>query len=296
MLVSKNKWWVESTEIHILPLKTLTHEEDSHLLIDQTITYSNLPDSTFAGWNVVVMAGSRGIGRAVALDFVKQGANVAVCARGELGLDAVARESDQMGQKIHTQLCDVADADAVGAFMSSAAKTLGGIDVLINCASAMASGNDDSVWSASFKVDLLGNVHATNAAMPFLKESAHASIINMASIAALKAVPVRPAYGAIKAAVMHQTASSAWALARDGIRVNCVVPGSIEAPGGIWERISQSNPALYQETLGSIPLGRFATPDDIAKVVLFLASSDASWITGQSIVVDGGQTLVRPGV
>ncbi len=117
----------------------------------------------------------------------------------------------------------------------------------------------------------------------------------MASVAALKAAPARIAHGAMKAAVVHETASNALALAADGIRVNCVLHGSTEAPGGIWGQLSQANPKLYRETLESIPLGRLATPDDIARVVLFLASSKAGWITGQSIVVDGGQSLSRPG-
>lgn len=249
----------------------------------------------FEAWKIVVMGGSRGIGRAMTLGFAEQGANVAACARDPAALDTLAHDMSQTGQKAYMAACDVGDAGAVSGFVADAAAALGGIDVLVNCASAMASGNDGGVWSASFNVDLLGSVHATDAALPFLKGSAHASIVNMASVAALKPVPARPAYGAIKAAVMHQTASSALALAADGIRVNCVVPGSTESPGSIWEQILRNDPGLYRETRASIPLGRLATPEDIARVVLFLASPDAAWITGQSIVVDGGQSLVRPG-
>ena len=249
----------------------------------------------FEAWKIVVMGGSKGIGRAVTLGFAERGANVAACARDPDALATLVRDMGQAGPKAYTAPCDVGDAGAVAAFVSNAAAALGGIDVLVNCASAMTPGNDDAVWSASFNIDLLGSVHATDAALSFLKGSAHASIINMASVAALKPVPARPAYGAIKAAVMHQTASSALALAADGIRVNCVVPGSTEAPGGKWEQISRSDPGLYRETRASIPFGRLATPEDIARVVLFLASPDAAWITGQSIVVDGGQSLVRPG-
>jgi 3-oxoacyl-[acyl-carrier protein] reductase len=270
-------------------------KEPSIMEAERELVASSKPRQVFKDWNVVVMGGSRGIGHAVALGFAEQGAKVAVCARRQDALDTLARDVGQIGQTAYVATCDVGDAVAVSTFISNAAAALGGVDVLVNCASAMAAGSDDSVWSASFNIDLLGSVHATNAALSFLKGSAQASIVNMASIAALKAVPVRPAYGAIKAAVMHQTASSALALAADGIRVNCVVPGSTESSEGIWERIAQTNPGLYQDTRASIPLGRFARPEDIAKVVLFLASSDAAWITGQNIVVDGGQSLVRPG-
>ena len=91
---------------------------------------------------------------------------------------------------------------------------------------------------------------------------------------------------------MHQTRSSAKLLAADGIRVNCVIPGSTVFPGGIWDRVSQTDPTLYETTRDRIPLGRLAVPEDIAKVVFFQVSPDAGWITGQSIVVDGGQALV----
>ena len=253
------------------------------------------PTRMFDGWKVVVTGGSRGIGRAVTLGFAARGSAVAACARSGDALDALAAELAPFGRKTHLATCNVGHADAVSTFISNAASALGGIDVLVNCASALAVGNEGSAWSASVDVDLLGSVRAADVALPFLKGSAHASIINMASVGALKAVPLRPAYGAIKAAVMHNTTSSALALAVHGIRVNCVVAGSTEAPGGVWERISRTDPALYGETRASIPLGRLATPEDIAAVVFFLASPEAAWITGQSIVVDGGQSLVRPG-
>lgn len=253
------------------------------------------PGQVFAGWKVVVMGGSRGIGRAVALGFAGRSASVAVCGRSQQALEAVGEELAVHGQPFYVAACDVAETAAVEAFVTVAASAFGGLDVLVNCASALAPGNDAGAWSASVNVDLMGGLRALDAALPFLRRSGHASVINMASVAALKAVPARIAHGAMKAAVVHETASNALALAADGIRVNCVVPGSTEAPGGIWDRLSRANPELYRETLESIPLGRLATPDDIARVVFFLASSEAGWITGQSIVVDGGQSLSRPG-
>ncbi len=248
----------------------------------------------FAGWRAVVVGGSRGIGRAVTLGFAARGADVAACGRGREALDALADELRPAGCRTHLAACDVTDGAALAAFVTAAAEALGGLDVVVHCASA-ASGSNDPAWSACMSIDLLGGVLAADAALPFLRRSAHASVVNMASVAALRATPQRPAYGAIKAAVMHQTASSAMALAADGIRVNCVVAGSTEAPGGIWERLARDKPELYRDVRDSIPLGGFATADDIARVVFFLASPDAAWITGQSIVVDGGQSLVRSG-
>jgi len=119
------------------------------------------------------------------------------------------------------------------------------------------------------------------------------SIVNISSISALRASARSAPYGAVKAAVMHYTGSQGKMLAKKGIRVNCVAPGSIEFPGGSWEDRKTSNPELYQSTLASIPFGRMGKPEEIAEVVLFLASDKASWVTAQTIVVDGGQ-LVGP--
>ena len=100
-----------------------------------------------------------------------------------------------------------------------------------------------------------------------------------------------PAYGAVKAAMLHYTASQAAMLARRHIRVNCIAPGSIEFPGGLWEERRLANDPLYTRILNSIPFGRLGTPDEIAEVALFLCSTHARWITGQTLVVDGGQLL-----
>ena len=253
------------------------------------------PDShataCFAGWRVMVVGGTRGIGRAVALGFAERGAGVAVCGRDRASLDAIASELNSRQVTTLAAMCDVTDPASLGEFVSAAAHALGGVDVLVNCASAFALSADEAAWSASMDVDLMGSVRASRLAVPYLRASPHGSIVNMASVAVLQATAQRQAYGAIKAAIVHQTASNAKALAADRIRVNCVVPGSTEFAGGIWDRIGKSDPALYQSTRDSIPLGRLGRPDDIARAVLFLASPDAGWITGQSIVVDGGQSL-----
>ncbi|WP_158744800.1 SDR family NAD(P)-dependent oxidoreductase [Acidisphaera sp. L21] len=242
----------------------------------------------WSGKRVVVMGGSKGIGRSIALGFAAEGAAVAICARGA---EALASAKAEMGPSSFTGQVDLADADAIAKFLPAAAKALGGVDVLVNNASGFGSADDEAGWAASVSVDLMAIVRASQAALPFLQAQPGGSIVNISSISALRPTKRNPPYGAIKAAVMHYTASQAKMYAASGVRVNCVAPGSIEFPGGTWERRRTEDPALYNGTLAQIPFGRMGTPEEIAEVVLFLASSKARWVTGQSIIVDGGQLL-----
>ncbi|MFC7735159.1 SDR family NAD(P)-dependent oxidoreductase [Roseomonas sp. GCM10028921] len=246
----------------------------------------------FSGRRAVVMGGSRGIGRSIALAFAQQGASVAICARGAEALERTRAEIEALGARAHAAPCDLSDADAIARFLPAAAEALGGIDILINNASGFGRADDEESWAASLSVDLMAVVRASHAARPWLERSGPgANIVNIASIAALRPTKRNPPYAAVKAAVVQYTSSQARILAPQGIRANCVSPGSIEFPGGTWERRRTEDPALYDATLASIPFGRMGRPEEVAEAVLFLASSRAGWITGQSLVVDGGQLL-----
>jgi len=245
----------------------------------------------FTGKRVVVTGGSRGIGRAIALAFASAGSDVSICARDAGALESARAEIARAGRRAHAAVCDLADGPAVTRYVAEAGAALGGIGVLVNNASGFGMGDNEAGWAAGLAVDVMAVVRASHAALPFLEAAPGNSIINISSISGLRASVRAPAYGAVKVAMMHYTASQAATLARKGIRVNCIAPGSIEFPGGTWESLRLANDPLYAQVLGKIPFGRMGTPDEVAEVALFLASTHARWITGQTLAVDGGQLL-----
>jgi 3-oxoacyl-[acyl-carrier protein] reductase len=245
---------------------------------------------SFKGKKVLVAGGSRGIGRSIALAFAENGADVAICARGAESLRAAEGDLKRHGTKVFATPCDLGNEQQVTGTVNAAAAALGGLDVLVNNASGLGMKDDESGWQAGINVDLLGTARASRTAIPYLEKS-KGSIINISSISGLMASARSPSYAAVKAALINYTMSQGLALAEKQIRCNCIAPGSIEFPGGLWEERKTSDPKLYQAILDGIPWGRLGEPEEIADVALFLASPLARWITGQTIAVDGGQSL-----
>jgi 3-oxoacyl-[acyl-carrier protein] reductase len=243
-----------------------------------------------SGRRALVAGGSRGIGLAIARSFAAAGADVAICARGAAALESASTSLKSSGHRVSVRACDLSRAEDVRDWVEAAAQDLGGIDILVNNASAFGRTDDEEGWAASVQVDLLSPVRASHAALPYLERQG-GSIIHISSIAGLRASVRTPPYGAVKAALVEYTKTQALALARKRIRVNCIAPGSIFFDGGAWHTAQQKNPALYERILSSIPSGRYGTPEEIAQVATFLVSGQASWVTGQTIAVDGGQSL-----
>ena len=244
-----------------------------------------------SGKRAVVTGGSRGIGRAIALGCAEAGASVSICARGADALAPVRDEIAGHGVTAHAQACDVANPQALSSYIEAAAAALGGIDILVCNASGFGTTDDEAGWARSIDVDLLGTARAIRAAVPHIEKAGGGAIINISSISGIGASARTPPYGAVKAAIMSYTQSEAAVLAKKGIRVNCVAPGSIEFPGGSWEKRKSDAPNLYNAILRGIPFGRLGHPEEVANVVVFLASPLANWVTGQTISVDGGQLL-----
>jgi len=240
------------------------------------------------GKAAIVTGGSRGIGRAIAHAFAEEGCHVALCARGAEDLRATEGELREHGIKVHAQTCNVAKVEELETFLAGARAALGRVDVLVNNASGFGVMDDESGWSAGFEVDIMAAVRAAWKAVPWLEEVGGGSIIHIASTSGLEAGSPPP-YAAAKAALISHSKTLAIDLAPRGIRVNCVAPGSIEFAGGLWETIKRANLERYEAIRASIPSGRLGTAEEVARAVVFLASEAASWITGVTLSVDGGQ-------
>jgi len=242
------------------------------------------------GSNCVVLGGSRGIGRSIALGLAEEGANVAICARNEGALRQTESEIAALGVRAHAGSCDVGDAAELAAFLDAARAALGGVDVLVHNASALAVGPDLSDWAASLRVDVMAGVHAAEQVMPWMEESGGGSILFVSSISGLEADP-SPDFGytAAKAALIAHAKKLAVMHAPRGIRVNAIAPGSIDFPGGVWSMIKQEQPEMYEGVRASIPWGRLGSPEEVADVAVFLVSPRAAWVAGECICVDGAQ-------
>lgn len=245
-------------------------------------------DLGLTGKRAVVTGGSKGIGRAIALGLAAEGAQVAICARGEEALRETETELRKLSDKAVAEVCDVSDAEALDRFLTSAHTQLGGVDILVNNVSALGVGEDLAAWQKNIDLDLLASVRATQRVVPWMAEAGGGCVLFMSSISGIEPSGSAP-YAAMKAALISYSKSLAISLAAKKIRVNAIAPGSIEFEGGVWERVRTQNPQRYAETIARIPWGRMGTAEEVADVAVFLASERARWVTGACIAVDGAQ-------
>ena len=246
-------------------------------------------DLGLRGKKALITAGSRGIGLCIAQALADEGVDVAICARSEGGLESARKDLEGRGVKCFTQSVDVGDGDRLRAFVAAAAEALGGLDVVV-CNASGGAGMGDAAWQANVDVDLLGAARTVEAAVPFLAQSDAGAAVFISSTAALEYLGVPQPYNAIKAAMIVHASDLSQALAPQGIRVNTVSPGPIFFEGGNWEMIKNAMPKIYEAALAQCAIGRMGEPEEVARVVTFLASPAASLITGANIVADGGFT------
>ena len=254
--------------------------------------------SEFAGRAALVTGGASGIGLATARLLAARGARVAVLDRVKPPEDPETGE----GRGLYPVLADVTDDAAVRAAVAQAGRTLGGLDILVNNAGIGAAGtvedNDDEEWHRVLDVNVLGIVRTTRAALPLLRravrEHGQAAIVNTCSIAGTAGLPQRALYGASKGAVYALTLAMAADHVAEGIRVNCVNPGTADTP---WVgRLLDAAPDPAAERAALVarqPMGRLVTADEVAAAIAYLASPLAGATTGTALAVDGGMSGLR---
>lgn len=244
------------------------------------------------GRRAIVTGGTRGIGRAIAFGLATEGVDIAICARHADAVDDTVAALRATGVASFGRAFDVAEGGMLKSFVADAAQALGGLDSLVCNTSAMAEGVTEADFRRAFEVDLMHTVNAATAALPFLEKSKGGSIIAISSISGSEDYGYEGvSYGTMKAALLFYMKSLARHAAPKGIRANVVSPGTTYFKGGFWHDVEIKTPDSFAATLAENPMGRMATPEEIAQVVTFLASDAASFVAGANLVVDG--TLTR---
>jgi 3-oxoacyl-[acyl-carrier protein] reductase len=244
-----------------------------------------------------VSGSSRGIGRATARAFLVEGARVVVTGRDAATLDETAREfTGEFGSEhVHAFAGDLTDTQTIARAVAETRDRWGGVDCLVsNIGSGTASPGwrlTRGDWEAVFETNLWSAVRLVEATLPSMVEAGRGSIVLVASIVGLESINAPLTYSASKAALINYGKNLARQIGASGVRVNCVAPGNVLFPGGSWERKLAERREFFEHFIETeVPLQRFGRPDEIADLVVFLASERSSFITGSCIVADGGQT------
>ncbi len=247
-------------------------------------------DLGLRGKRAIVTGATKGIGRAIVEALVAEGAAVGFCARSEDEVQAAVTDLTAKGGEVIGGAVNVRDAEAYKAWLDRTAQALGGCDVFVPNVSAGGGMDSEKNWWKNFEVDVLHTVRGCEALMEHLKKSGQGAIVIISSTNAIETFAAPMAYNAMKASLITYAKQLSQFVGKAGVRVNAVSPGPVYFEGGAWEMIKGTNPKFYESTLRAIPCGRFGTPEEVARVVTFLASPAASLVTGANVVADNGFT------
>ena len=252
-------------------------------------------DLQLRGKRALVTGGTRGIGRAIALGLAAEGCDVALCARNGSAVAQTVAALRELEVSAYGEALDVSDGDALEKFVGRAAMLLGGLDIVVCNASALAEGSDEEAFRRAFDTDLMHTRNAAEAAIPHLQAAGGGSILAISSISGSEDYGyASSAYGTMKAALFFYVKSLARHVAGLGIRVNAVSPGTTLFDGGSWDEVRLNDPDRFARTVAENPFGRMARPEEVADVAVFLSSPRASFVSGANMVVDGTLTMRIP--
>jgi len=246
---------------------------------------------------VCVTGSTRGIGRSIANEFLREGARVAISGRTQEDLDRVTSEfKDRWGQdRVLSFQGDVTLKEDIKAYIERIEKRWKGLDILV---ANLGSGKGPSgwkieleEWQEALQLNLIGASLIVNQAVPLMRSRGGGTIIFISSLAGVESLPAPISYSCAKSGIVTLGKLLSRSLSEENIRVNVVAPGNIFFPGGVWERKFNENPSWVKEYINAeVPVKRLGSPEDIAHAVMFLSSARASFLTGACMVVDGGQS------
>ena len=249
-----------------------------------------------SGKTAVVSGSTRGIGLAIARTLLEEGAHVTITGRDADRLSSVTRElTGVYGERVGAFRGDLTRTAVIKNLIRDIISRWGHLDVVV---ASIGSGSwqtgwdvEDGAWKDAFDVNFFGAVRLAREAIRIMQPEKKGVIIFISSIAGCEAISAPVPYATAKAALLHYMKTTASIVGRDGIRINAVSPGNISFKGGTWDRKMQADPVSVREYIrDAVPLQRCGTPEEIASMVCYLASDEASFITGANMVVDGGQT------
>ena len=247
-------------------------------------------DLGLRGKKAIVTGGTKGIGRSIVELLAHEGVDIGLCARSADEVEETVRQLKVRGINAVGDSVNVRNAEAYGDWLQRTVDALGGCDIFIPNVSAAGGMDSEKNWIKNFEIDVMHTVRGCDLLMPALSKSGRGSIVLLASTNALETFAAPMAFNAMKATLIQYSKDLAASVAPRGVRVNSVAPGPIFFEGGAWELIQGTQPKFYDWALKQIPSRRLGTPDEVARVVTFLASPTAGWLSGTNLLADNGFT------